>query len=263
MTYQQTYKVVASDMDITYHITPNAILLYFQDCFARCLTEKRLAAFDVIKENLVWMITELNFNFIGSRPLWSENIKVEIWFSEISSVRIYVNYRMYDSRGEVFVEGSSCWIIINYETKRPFPARERLTGAGYEEDESPVHELKLPEMQKKELFMEEEHLVNVMDLDFNGHVCNRSYLAIAMATAPVDFVRKNVLKHLYIHFVREAFFKELLKCYVYKVDDSQQAFYHSILNSQGREICRIYSEWEAEEQENRQDVADLIKRNLQ
>lgn len=259
-TYQQTYKVVASDMDITYHMTPNAILLYFQDCFARCLTERRLAAFDVIKQNLLWMITELDFNFVGERPLWSDNIRVEVWFSEISSIRIYVNYRIYDNAGKVFVEGSSCWIILNALTKRPFAPGQLLKEAGFEGEETPVHNLSLRKIQHKQLFMEEEHQVNVMDLDFNGHVCNRSYLSIAMATAPMEFIQKNVLKHLYIHFVREAFFKEVLKCNVYKVDEEENVFYHSIVNSQGKEICQIYSEWKADDKECQQDVADLINR---
>ncbi len=259
-TYKYVYPIVASDMDITYHITPNPILLYFQDSFARYLSSKRLAAFDIIDQNLIWVITEIDINVIGKRPLWSDQIQVEIEFAEISSVRIYVNYKVLDSNGIPFVEGTSCWVIINSVTKRPFAAREMLHEAGIcVNPDSKKKEIKGTASSNQELYKEVQHQVNVTDLDFNGHVCNRSYLSIAMGTAPLDFIKTHAPKRFHIKFVREAFFGELLTCELFKATDVENVFWHKIISSQEKEICSIYSEWETEDAYS-DNVAEIVKR---
>lgn len=259
-TFQQQYTIVASDMDITYHMTPNAILLYFQDCFARYLTQHRLAAFDIIKQNKIWVITEFDVNFKKEKPLWAEGISVEIWFTEISSVRMYVDYRMSDSKGEVFAEGSSCWVIIDSETKRPFAAKELLLSGGITDSEEGRTKPKCPVSNQKVFYKQIQHQVNVTDLDFNGHVCNRSYLSIAMGTAPLDFIKTTTPTRMHIKFVREAFMGDQLACNVYRAEDLANVFWHSIVNKDGKDICTIYSEWTNDNTGLSKDVSELIPR---
>lgn len=256
--YQQSYKIVGSDMDLTYHLSPNAVLLYFQDCFANYLSSKRLAAFDIVKDDLFWIISQFSLSFIGKRPVWSDTITVEIWVKEISSIRIYVNYRIKDSEGNVSAEGESVWAIINTVTRRPFGAVDLLAERGVEINHTPVKSVALPSGGEKVLYKEVSHLVNLTDLDFNGHMCNRSYLTVAMGTAPVEFVRAYMPKRILIKFMREAFLGDELNCQVYKIGDTS-AFYHCIKNQQGKEICSIASEW-APNTEEQQDIALCVKR---
>ena len=257
-TYQQTYSVLASDMDITYHITPNAIMLYFQDCFARFLTSKRLAAFDIIKENLIWVISDLELNYVKERPLWSSEIKVKIRFSEISAVRIYVDYWICDSNDEPFAQGTSIWAIISSVTKRPFAAKEMLEKGGITANGTPMKSGIVPDVTNKTLFKEVEHAVNVTDLDFNGHVCNRTYLSISMATLPLDFIKTYSPKYMHIKFARESFFGEVLTCKVSKND--HLAYWYDIVNSNGKAICNIYSEREDAHEYLSKDVAEQVQR---
>lgn len=72
------YKVIASDMDVVYRMTPNAMLMYFQDCFANYLSGKCLAAFDIADKNLIWMITR----WVGHETPCVKRISEEISRSE-------------------------------------------------------------------------------------------------------------------------------------------------------------------------------------
>lgn len=259
-TFQQQYTILASDMDITYHITPNAIMLYFQDCFARYLTSRRLAAFDIIKQNKIWVITDFEVNFKKEKPVWAEGITVELWFAEISSVRSYVDYRMYDKTGEIFAEGSSCWVIIDSVTKRPFASLEMLNANGIFGADKGKNKIAAPLSNKKVFYQQVQHQVNVTDLDFNGHVCNRSYLSIAMSTAPIEFIKTTTPTRFTIKFVRESFMGEVLTCNVSKAEDKDYVYWHSIVNAQGKEICTIYSEWTTENTGLEKDVSEFIPR---
>ena len=258
--YQQKYTVLASDMDITYHITPNATLLYFQDCFARFLTKHHLAAFDIIKQNKIWVITEYDVDFVNEKPLWSEDIVVELWFTEISSVRIYVDFRMVNNKGEVFAKGTSCWVIIDSVTKRPFAAKEMLNDSGITDCDMKRTAIMEQCSSEKQFHKEVQHQVNVTDLDFNGHVCNRSYLSIAMATAPIEFIKTATPTRFNIKFVREAFNGELLTCNVYRAAGSNNVYWHKIVNSAGKDICIVYSEWTTDDTGLSNDVSEQIPR---
>ena len=257
--YQQNYSILASDMDYTYHITPNAIMLYFQDCFARFLTSKRLAAFDIIKENLIWVVSELELSFVKERPLWSSEIQVKIRFSEISSVRIYVDYWICDDQGEPFAQGTSIWAIINSITKRPFAAKAMLETGGIIANGKPMKSNIVPDISNKTLQKEVEHVVNVTDLDFNGHVCNRTYLSISLSTLPMEFIKTYSPKYIHIKFAREAFFGEVLTCKISTNGDL--TYWYDIVNSNGKAICNIYSEWDDAHEYLSKDVSEQIKRN--
>lgn len=256
--FELSYSVLASDMDITYHITPNAIMLYFQDCFARFLTSKRLAAFDVIKDGLIWIISDLEMKYVNERPLWSSSIKVKIRFREIASVRMYVDYWITNEDDVVFAEGTSVWAILNSETKRPFGAKELLATHGITDSGEFHQNIPVPDTSNKKLSKEVEHVVNVTDLDFNGHVCNRSYLSISMATFPLEFIKTYSPKYIHIKFTREAFFGETLKCQVSK--DENQTYWFDILNSKGKAICNVYSEWEDNHEVLSRNISEMIKR---
>lgn len=256
--YQQKYSIVASDMDVTYHMTPNAIMLYFQDCFARFLTSKRLAAFDIIKDGLIWIVYDMETNFVKERPLWSSEMTVKIRFSEISAVKIYVDYWLCDASDEVFAQGTSVWAIINTKTKRPFPAKELLEKGGITAEGSPMKSGAVEDAANKTHLKDVQHVVNVTDLDFNGHVCNRTYLSISIATQPLEFIRKFSPRYLHIKFNREAFFGETLDVKV--SNDGDGKFWYDIVNSNGKNICNIYSEWVDNEEELSKDVSELIVR---
>lgn len=240
--YTVKYKITASDMDVTYRITPNAVLMYFQDCFANYLSSRRLAAFDIVDEGMIWMITEFSVSFVDKRPLWSDDIFVEISIDEISPIRVYVGYRVYDGMHSLFAEGSSTWVIMDVNAKRPCPAKSFLESKGVYVARADRKVSKRTVAGGKLYHDTIEHQVNIADLDFNGHVCNRSYLALATSTAPVDFIYTHDPEYVQIKFIRESFFGDKLICKVYK-HESVQSYWHEIFNSDGVEICKVYSEW--------------------
>ena len=256
--YQQSYTITASDMDITYHITPNAIMLYFQDCFARFLTSKHLAAFDLIHDHLIWVITDFDLKFVSDRPLWSTDIQVQIRFNEISALRIYVDYWICDASGAPFAEGSSVWVILDSQTKRPISAKAMLEAGGIEATDKGTPCGTHADTSAKALLKEVEHNVNVTDLDFNGHVCNRSYLILSLSTLPVEFIQTYSPRYFHIKFARESFFGDTLTCKISKGQPMQ--YWFDIVNQHGKAICHIYSEWEDKHELLSRDVSEMIPR---
>ncbi len=92
--YRHTYTSTASDITPLYRLTPNAMLMYFQDSFARLMTIHGVAAFDIVKQRRMWVITEVQMDVQPTVTYWSEDFTVEIWVSELTSLRIYCDFRI-------------------------------------------------------------------------------------------------------------------------------------------------------------------------
>lgn len=255
--FAMKYKIMASDMDVTYRLTPNAVLLYFQDCFANYLSSRKLAAFDIVGRGLIWMITEFEVHFTGERPFWSEDVYTEIWISSVTNVKVNVSYRLYNQAKDLFAEGCSTWTIMDLEARRPYSPSlllPDLAGTDEHRKRRPI-----PSDAGKQYYNTFSHKVNISDLDFNGHVCNRSYLALATSTAPVDFIKTHNPKYLHIKFLKEAFFGEELTCEVLREPDAA-IFWHNINGSAGKEVSKVYSEWTDGDNDDSISLAERIKR---
>jgi len=233
-------------MDLHYRMTPAAVLLYFQDSFARYMTTLHIAAFDLDKQKLMWVVTEFRSEFSPVEVFWSDEVDVTIWISEISPLRIYTDFiiRKAATQEEV-VRGSGCWNLLDTDTHK----LARTDAAAAVLTVRP--EAALPDAPRKSRFpaagalmASVRHHVNLLDLDFNGHVGNRSYLAIAMLTATDDFFSSHKLRSMQLKWLRETPPEETLTCELHAVEGSPDEFLHSLFQSDGTEAARILSRWE-------------------
>lgn len=250
--YTKTYNVILDNMDLNeYRLRPVSAIMYLQDAFARYTATKRMAAYDLFSKNLYWVIGELNINFVDLLPFWSEEIKVEIWISEITKLKIYTDFNIL-YKDKVFAKGNSCWFLIDSLSKRPVKTEEvqKMFEVCDEMVLDEHKKFKLPDMKEK--ISEIEHKMNLSDLDFNNHVNNKSYINIAEMTAPSEYKKTHFLKQLSIRFNQETFLNDLLICSLYKTD-IPNVYVHK-LEKEGVPVCEILTKWE--EGINQQNIVD-------
>jgi len=243
--YSQIYTITGADIDAEYRIAPKAVVALFQDCFANYCASKQLAAFDIIAQDQMWVISDFRLRFKHRLPFWTEQVRVEIWMSEITPLRFYTDFYIYTHDEIIFAEGYSCWNILNASTKRILPTTllqgrfqiiPEWTLNGHPKMEC-THD-NIPQMTSK-------HLINLTDLDFNRHVNNRSYLSIALNTTPIDFLESNTLRTLQVKFHRESFLHDHITCTLYTHNNRSDELSHIIVRNEDQaEICTIISSWE-------------------
>ncbi|MBP5366773.1 MAG: hypothetical protein J6Y82_12785 [Bacteroidales bacterium] len=257
--YRHKYTVTAADMTPLYRLTPNAMLMYFQDSFARLMTIHNFAAFDIDKQQRMWVITEFHIDICPTVIFWAEDFVVEVWISELTSLRNYCDFRITRAdNGNLIASGSSQWNILNLETKRLEPT-DFLT------DALTVIPEMMTESHKKERFpkaqsvdMQMEHRVNRLDLDFNFHVSNRSYVSIALLTMPDDVLTAQTPAALTVHWLHETYLDDTLCCQMSRlVNDT---YLHILTNSSGTTVCEVLSRWMP--QPTAADVSDVLNRDL-
>jgi len=240
--YTKTYNVILDNMDLfQYRLRPISAIMYIQDAFARYCATKKVAAYDLFKPNLYWIVTEYNIDFTGELPFWSEEITVDIWISEVTKLKIYTDYEI-KHNNKIFAKGNALWFIIDKGSKRP------VKTDFIAEKFDVLNELTLDEHKKfvlpdkKEKVSEIKHTNNLSDLDFNNHVNNKSYINLAEMTASDEFRASHTLKSLNIKFNKETFLGDILACSTYKTEKPLENTH--IVEKDGISVCDILTSWE-------------------
>ena len=257
--YRHTYTATASDITPLYRLTPNAMLMYFQDSFARLMTINGVAAFDIVKDRRMWVITEVQIDVQPTVAYWSEDFTVELWVSELSALRIYCDFRIVRKDNELLIaSGSSQWNILNLDSKR-------LETTDFLADKLTVLPRLMTGSHKKVRFpkaqsidMQMEHRATRLDLDFNFHVSNRSYVSIALLTMPDEVLSSKMLSSVVVHWLHETYLDDTLTCRMSCLADG--SFLHTLTNAEGVVVCELLSRWQP--QAETADVCKVIDRNL-
>lgn len=250
--YKKTYNVILDNMDLfEYRLRPISAIMYLQDAFARYTATGRMAAYDLFAKNQYWVVAEINMDFAESLPFWSEEITVELWFSEISKLKIYVDFNIF-YKNKVIASGNSLWFLISRDNQRPVKADEVAQKFEICNELTLGEHKKFVIPQAKEVYTKIEHKNNLSDIDFNKHVNNKSYINLAEMTAPDEFRKTHRLEHLYIRFNKETFLGDILTCTTNRTEYSNQ--YTHIIEKDGISVCDILTVWE--EKTKKENIVD-------
>ncbi len=253
--YRKKYNVILDNMDLqAYRLRPVSAIMYVQDCFARFMATKELAAYDLFPKNIYWVVGEFNIDFTNNLPFWSEEIEVEIWISELSKLKIYTDFNIYYNN-QIFAQGNACWFLIDTVSRRP------VQTSMFNNKFDVCNELVLGEHHKfsfpktSEKTSEIIHTTNLSDIDFNCHVNNKSYINLAEMSEGDEFKKNNVIKQLNVRFNRETFLGDILKCSKYRTDDDK--FFAYKIEKDEESVCEITTIW----QERTEDI-DILHYDL-
>lgn len=87
MKYSTTYQITAAQITAQYRLTIDGLLTFHENTIARYLTTLGLAAFDVQKKDMTWVITEIYLSLPEPPTMWSENVEMTVWVSEMGTLR--------------------------------------------------------------------------------------------------------------------------------------------------------------------------------
>jgi len=264
--YWNTYTSTASDITPLYRLTPNALLMYFQDSFARMMTIHHAAAFDIVKQRRMWVITEVQMDIQPTATFWSEDFTVELWVSELTPLRVYSDFRVLrKDNGRLIASGVSQWNILNLDTRRlettDFLA-DRLTVVP---DMAAGGHKKVRIPKPKSWDMQTEHRATRLDLDFNFHVSNRSYVSLALLTMPDEVLSSQSLSSIAVRWLHETYLDDLIVCRMSRLEDggeqsSSSTYVHTLANADGVAVCEVLSRWR--QQTEAPDVSVVLNREM-
>ena len=175
------YNLRLSDFDSDRRLRISSILDLFQDS-AAIHSEMIGTGFDEVKKlGVSWVIMRIKLK-IHRLPKMYTNVTVRTWPHKPSGSRFIRDNEIYDEDGNLLIEGSTLWTVIDNETRKPCtPDLINYTLDNYYD-----HSTLSGETIKRIRDFDTDTIAPICavsplmsDLDFNGHVNNTKYVKYA------------------------------------------------------------------------------------
>ena len=241
--YLHVYSLTVADIDASRRMTAGAVLCYFQDTIGRFLSEARVSAIDLLEEGRTWMILEFHASLFREMSAWPGIVQVEVFLSEITSLKAYVDYLFRDVRGDIVARGTSIWVMIDLGTRRPVPCSEVQRFVEQYDPHNRVPHLRyhFPDDGQPEGAVATGHRVTRLETDFNGHMSNRDFVRLALSVIDPAATEGRTIREIHARFQQECLAGETLDCVCAAGKDGRITI--RIAKPDGTAACLVYTVW--------------------
>ncbi len=242
-TFCASYPATFQDIDPDYRVKITAYLAYFQDTVAAFMTTRNIAAFDVAKKDIMWVISDITFADGGNDAMWRDDLLTEIRLSEISSFRVYFDYTIKGTDGTVFASGTGVWVPVSRHTGKPLSITEFCQILEPADSTPAVKHGKFRYIDGPHTVLETSSPVTPSELDFNRHMGNRSYVEFALRGIPDDFNQTHHVQNLMVKFEKQTYLGDTVTCRYNMNADNENLYLVKLSNSAQEQVCTIQIEW--------------------
>lgn len=258
-TYSVNYQSTFQDIDPYYRVKLTSILADFQDTVAAFMASRHVAAFDVDKDNILWVISDITFSAGPKDIMWRDEMLYEIRISEISSFRVFFDYTTKTPDGTVCASGTGVWVPVSMETGKPLSISEFCQVGEPANDMPAVKHGKFKYISGNNCILETSYPVTQSELDFNKHMGNRSYIEFAMRGISEEFLSSHYIKNLMVKFEKQTYLGDTVTCRYYKSEQDDNLYLIKLCNSKADDVCVIQVEWSSEPRPI-PDIASIVQR---
>ena len=118
MIYEKEYVLRVSDFDKNDKLKPSAILDMFQSVAEEHARILNIGYEEMLEKQCVWVLLRTKYDVLTQVSFGTEKVVVKTWPHPQGRGDYDRDYAIYSVDGELLVQGSSKWCVINYETRR-------------------------------------------------------------------------------------------------------------------------------------------------
>ena len=216
MSYKKEYEVRLEDLGIGNVATDVAILKMLEEIAEQNSFEVGFGLENLAETNSAWLLLDWKVEII-KRPKYKEKINVETWSRKMERCYGYRDFEVYNKENELIAKGTSKWVLIDIEKRRPVRIEQATAekyakyDKGYTVFENEIE--KIEEPTENELNFVREYVIQRRDIDVNRHMNNIAYLELAYEVLPEDVYMENTFENVRITYKKEVRYGEKVNCY--------------------------------------------------
>ncbi len=224
---EERHKLTCEMVDVHNRLRPYSFMGLAQEIGNEDALLYGLGYFDLLKKNLVWVLSRMHF--VIRRPaLWRQEVLLKTNSRGVVGpffVRDYILSDPADPAAEPFVQATSSWVLLDYKERKLVrndvlgdTALARPGGLeGALEEASP----RVAFPRKAERTRVGTRRVLYSDIDHNGHTNNATYILWAMDCLPQEVTLEDWCKEVSINFSRESRAGEEVDLYLVETADAE------------------------------------------
>lgn len=222
MSFKKEYEVRLEDLGKGNAATDVAIMKMLEEIAERNSYEVGFGLENLAETNKAWLLLDWKVEII-KRPKYKENVSIETWSTKMERCYGYRDFEVYNKEKELIARGTSKWVMIDIEKRRPIRINEEdaakyaVYDKGYSVFEDDI--AKMDEMSEDELKFVKKYEVQRRDIDVNQHMNNIAYLELAYEALPYDVYDENEFKNVRITYKKEVKYGDIVNCYYTNKDN--------------------------------------------
>ena len=185
--YEMKKRILYSDFDEKGDMQLGRIVVSLQDCINAHSQDIGRGIDYMVKTGRTWFLVAWNIE-IRRKPKLYEDVTLATWGYEYKHSLGHRNVTMKDANGEICVAADSLWSLVDMENGKPI----RITDADMEGYVISPRFEPMTYMPRRIKYGDSFALADTVhvrrsDMDYNGHMTNANYIALASEYIPEDF----------------------------------------------------------------------------
>lgn len=197
------YRLRWMDFDRHGRLQPFAVLDIFQDVATMHANQIRMSRDEMLAQGVFWVVARQKLEFVRE-PGHFQEVTARTWPHSPSRFSFCRDYQMCDKQGNVLVNGTSEWVLVDVEERKFVSMKDHYHGpTDFSEERN------FPKKPRKISVFDEGNRPPVVitpafsDIDLNGHVNNARYASYVLNALDPD--AGTAVKTLQIDYRHEAF----------------------------------------------------------
>lgn len=155
-------------------------------------------------KKLAWVLFGMRIKMLSNLPKWQETVIIQTQPKGISGMFANRDYRILNADNQLIAVGSSNWVVIETETRRPQRLDQIFESLRFvENSENLITRLK-PEGEFPYLLS--TYTVKTSDIDYYGHVNNAKYISWITDLYTPQQINDNPIEEIMVNFLQESRF---------------------------------------------------------
>jgi len=235
--YFQDFQVDSKDCSFQHEIKLPDIIGYMQEAAWSNADKLGFSTLELLKKDITWVMNRMKLT-VYELPRYNEHIKIETWPSGLDTLIAKRDFRVWGKTGEVLVEATSNWLLMNINERKLIKIPDYMKEAGFVVDRNNLSEIS--EKIKYDSGLTQNTIsvsASWFDLDMNNHVNNTKYYQWLLDSLGGEFLASNQLVEMDIIFKQESNCGEMFESKSY-YNQSEKCFYHT-LNNTSTDQCHV------------------------
>jgi medium-chain acyl-[acyl-carrier-protein] hydrolase len=239
----QSIPIRIFDLDLNHRLSPPQLCNYLQEAATYQADFLDLGLDSMLERGFGWVLFRMRLEFYG----WVNGrdwLYVQTYPSGRDTFQAFRQFRWYNQEQKVLGVGSSSWLTIDINKKRPVPMEKVL------EPLRPIQlgEELLPPPDKLEFTLinptQYQHTVHYSEIDVYQHTNNVNYVKWALNGLPRDIIQHFYLSSLEINFNKETTWGDDIIIVTAPDNVSTHTYYHKITRVEDNQtVCLLRSTW--------------------
>ena len=173
--WEETIEVRFGEIDRSDRLTLASVFNFFQETAISHAENLGVGRNSLAQTSQAWIMSRMSVQ-IDQRPRYRDTIKVRTWPRGGERLFAIRNYDIRDSHDISVVQGTSYWLIIDAEKRRPLRPQSLIDKLPLNDGVNTLPSGAVGLTEHQNLQKAAERKAAYSDLDYNGHVNNVSYI---------------------------------------------------------------------------------------